>query len=66
MHLNDTKSHGPPEMLHGMDAVARRLSVSIWSIRKWVNKGRLASVRLGGRRLITESEIQRAIAQGLR
>ena len=54
------------ERLHSLDIVADRLSVSLWTVRKWVQTGRLASVRLGARRLVTESEIQRAIVEGLR
>lgn len=52
--------------LHGLDKVAGRLDVSIWTIRKWCQEGRLSSIRLGARRLIRESEIQRVIAEGLR
>jgi excisionase family DNA binding protein len=54
------------ERLNDLETTARRLSVSIWTVRRWVQNGRLASVKLGARRLITESEIQRAIIEGLR
>ena len=54
------------DALHGLDKVARRFDVSIWTVRKWCQEGRLASVRLGARRLISESEIQRVISEGLR
>lgn len=54
------------EHLHGVHKTARRLDVSPWTIRKWCQTGQLASIRLGARRLISESEIQRAIANGLR
>jgi excisionase family DNA binding protein len=54
------------DALHSLDKVARRFDVSIWTIRKWCQEGRLASVRLGARRLITESEVQRVISEGLR
>jgi excisionase family DNA binding protein len=56
----------PKDELHGLDKVAERLDVSIWTIRKWCQEGRLSSIRLGARRLIRESEIQRVIAEGLR
>lgn len=54
------------EHLNDLETTARRLSVSIWTVRRWVQNGRLASVKLGARRLVTESEIQRAITEGLR
>ncbi len=54
------------EDLHGLDKVAQRFDVSIWTIRKWCQEGRLASITLGARRLIAESEVKRAIAEGLR
>jgi excisionase family DNA binding protein len=54
------------ERLNDLETTARRLSVSIWTVRRWVQNGRLASVKLGARRLVTESEIQRAITEGLR
>jgi len=43
---------------------AARLSVSPWTIRAWVTQGRIASVKLGSRRLIPESEIDRIISEG--
>jgi excisionase family DNA binding protein len=51
--------------LKSLDKVAKRLDVSIWTIRRWVQDGRLASIRLGARRLISESEVQRVIREGL-
>ena len=62
----DTRSASEREKLHSLSVVAERLSVSIWTIRKWVQTGQLASVRLGARRLISESEMQRAMNEGLR
>jgi excisionase family DNA binding protein len=54
------------DRLLGLSAVAKQLDVSIWTIRRWVQTGRLSSMKLGARRLIRESEIIRAIAEGLR
>lgn len=65
-HGNTNTTKRDYEELHGLTSVANRLSVSVWAIRKWVQTGQLASIRLGGRRLISESEIQRAIVEGLR
>ena len=52
--------------LNDLETTARRLAVSIWTVRRWCQTGRLASIKLGTRRLITEAEIQRAITEGLR
>jgi excisionase family DNA binding protein len=52
--------------LNDLETTAQRLAVSIWTIRRWVQTGQLASLKLGSRRLVAESEIQRAISQGLR
>lgn len=59
-------SRGWEERLHSLPAVAERLNLSVWTVRRWVQVGRLASVKLGSRRLITESQIQNVIKQGLR
>ncbi len=54
------------ERLSSLVLVAQQLNVSVWTVRRWVQLGRLASVKLGSRRLIADSEIQRAIKEGLR
>ena len=54
------------ERLNDLETTAQRLAVSIWTVRRWVQTGQLASVKLGARRLIAESEVQRAITEGLR
>jgi len=66
MARTNTNSQNEHETLHGLDRVAKRLDVSVWTVRRWVQTGQLASVRLGARRLIRESEIERVIAEGLR
>ncbi len=58
--------HRPQEKLVGLYSVADRFSVSVWTVRKWVQLGKLSSVKLGKRRLIAESEIERIIAEGLK
>ena len=40
---------------------ARRLGVSIWTLRDWIANGKITSHKLGGRRLIPVSEIERLI-----
>jgi excisionase family DNA binding protein len=41
--------------------VARRWSVSEWTVRKWIQLGKVGSNKLGGRRLVPESEVERLI-----
>ena len=47
------------------DEVAQLLGVSHWSIRSWINRGDVRSVKLGRRRLILSSEVDRIISEGL-
>lgn len=49
------------ERLVPIPETAEFLGVSKWTIRKWVQIGAIASNKLGGRRLIPLSEIQRLI-----
>jgi excisionase family DNA binding protein len=44
---------------------AQRLDVSHWTIRSWVSKGKLKSVKLGARRMIPESELVRVMSEGI-
>lgn len=37
---------------------ANRLGVSLWTIYRWAQEGRLPSVLLGRRRLFTEADLQ--------
>ncbi|MGA9767789.1 MAG: helix-turn-helix domain-containing protein [Blastocatellia bacterium] len=59
------------DMLEGIDLpvslvqAAQLLSVSIWTVRKWVSDKRIKSIKLGGRRMIPKSEIQRITNDGL-
>lgn len=59
------------DMLEGIDLpvslvqAAQLLSVSIWTVRKWVSDKRIKSIKLGGRRMIPKSEIQRIANDGL-
>lgn len=42
---------------------AELLALSPWTVRAWIVKGTISSAKLGGRRLIPESEINRLIAE---
>lgn len=40
---------------------AFRLGVSVWTLRAWIQDGKITSNKLGGKRLIPVSEIERLI-----
>ena len=45
--------------LFGIKEAARLLSVSSWSIRRWIRQRKIRSVRLGRRVLVPASEVDR-------
>lgn len=51
------------ERLAQIPEAARRLGVSVWTLRAWIQDGKIASNKLGGRRLIPVSEIERLILE---
>lgn len=51
------------ERLMPIYQAADRLGLSHWTLRLWVQHGKIASHKLGGRRLIPISEIERLIAE---
>ena len=53
------------DSLRSIDSTAEILGVSPYTIRAWIRRGFLASVKLGTRRLVTESEIQRVMENGI-
>jgi excisionase family DNA binding protein len=53
------------DSLRSIDSTAEILGVSPYTIRAWIRRGLLASVKLGTRRLVTESEIQRVMESGI-
>jgi excisionase family DNA binding protein len=54
------------EILQPVKEAARRLGISIWTLRKKAYAGDVASVKIGVKLLIPESEIERLIREGLR
>lgn len=53
------------DSLRSIEKTAERLDVSPHTIRAWIRRGLLASIKLGTRRLVSESEIQRVIQHGI-
>jgi len=44
---------------------AERLGVSEWTVGRWARQGRFTTVKLGGRRLVPETELDRIIESNL-
>jgi excisionase family DNA binding protein len=41
------------------------LAISPWTVRAWITQGKITSAKLGARRLIPESEINRLLAEAI-
>lgn len=55
------------EQLHDLPEASRRLGgLSHWTLRRWAAAGKLATVKIGARVLVPESEIARLMQQGYR
>jgi excisionase family DNA binding protein len=52
--------------LHPVKDAARRLGISVWTMRKKAYDGDIASVKIGVKLLIPESELERMIREGMR
>ncbi len=57
------KRHIELKPLKTINEAAELLSVSPWSIRKWIKKGRLQPVRICRRVHLEEAEIERFVAE---
>ena len=54
------------EILRPVKDAARQLGISVWTLRKKAYDGDIASVKIGAKLLIPESEIERLIQEGMR
>ena len=54
------------ENLQPVKEAAQRLGISVWTLRKKAYEGNVASVKIGAKLLIPESEIDRIILEGMR
>ena len=50
--------------LHDVNAAARLLSISPWTVRSYIHDGKLKAVRIGRRVLLCEDELERLITRG--
>jgi excisionase family DNA binding protein len=53
-------------ILHPIKLAAQQLGISVWTLRKKAYEGDVASVKIGAKLLIPESEIERLIQEGMR
>src|SRR5262249_54314985 len=61
--MNQVTNQGEQaERLLPLNEAAMRLGVSIWTLRFWIQQGKVARHKLEGRRRMAESEVQRLIA----
>lgn len=50
------------QLLLSVDRTAELLSVSPWTVRAWIAQGRIGSAKLGSRRLVPQSEIDKLVS----
>lgn len=53
------------ERVYSIEVAAELLSLSPWTIRKWIADKKISSCKLGSRRVIPKSEVQRLINESL-
>jgi excisionase family DNA binding protein len=51
------------DKLISVSKAAEIMGISPWTVRAWIAQGKLGSAKLGSRRLIPESEIERLIGE---
>jgi predicted site-specific integrase-resolvase len=54
------------ETLHPVKSAAQKLGISIWTARKMAYLGEIASVKIGVKLLIPDSELERVVREGMR
>lgn len=54
------------ENLHPVKSAAQKLGISIWTARKMAYTGEIASVKIGAKLLIPDSELERIVREGMR
>jgi excisionase family DNA binding protein len=47
-----------------IDSAAKAISVSPWTIRKWISQGKLAATRLGRRVCVTPEALRKLVNEG--
>jgi excisionase family DNA binding protein len=54
------------QLLVSIEDAAKALSLSPWTLRAWATQGRLETVKLGRRRLVKKSELDRLASGAIR
>ena len=57
--------HEPVKKLYSFEDAAAILSLSPWTLRAYAKRGVLPTVKIGQRRLIRASDLDRIVADGL-
>jgi excisionase family DNA binding protein len=52
--------------LFKLEDVAERLALSIWTVRQYVQRGVIPSVKIGQRRLVRSNDLNRIACEGLK
>jgi len=67
-HAREYAREGDKEMraLNSIEKAAGLLGVSKWTVRSYIRAGKLKPVRLGRRVLLTDDELERFVAEGLK
>jgi excisionase family DNA binding protein len=66
--ITDSRLQGQEDIdrLLSVDLAAELLSISPWTVRKWIVEGKIKTCKLGSRRLIPRSEIKRIIDETIK
>jgi excisionase family DNA binding protein len=54
------------DRLVSINDAASILAISPWTVRAWITQGKITSAKLGARRLIPESEINRLLTEAIK
>lgn len=57
-----TNENKEKKLLFTLNEAARALSLSVWTLRAWAQRGQLTTVKVGGRRLV-RWDVVRAISE---
>lgn len=53
------------KILMTLDAAARLLSLSVWTLRAWAQRGQISTIKVGARRMIRADVVHQIAERGL-
>ncbi len=53
------------DRVYSIETAAEMLALSPWTLRKWISERKIASCKIGARRLVPASEVSRIIRESL-